>query len=111
MTKKTDTEPMSREWHWHPDLPVKHAPYWLWPPNPAALAKWVWQNWLQFSDRSIFLVLAFLVAFWLQPVGPEQATSALAGWHGYFCATGYFWASLPEVYTTGSMESTGRANC
>ena len=36
-------------------------------------------NWLQFSDRSIFLVLAFLVAFWLQPVGPEQASLGF-GW-------------------------------
>lgn len=79
MTKKADTEPMSREWHWHPELPVKHAPYWLWPPKPAALAKWVWQNWLQFSDRSIFLALAFLVAFWLHPVGPEQASLGF-GW-------------------------------
>ncbi|MDB4053762.1 hypothetical protein N9499_07535 [Octadecabacter sp.] len=79
MTKKNDIEPMSREWHWHPDLPVKHAPYWLWPTNPAALAKWVWQNWLQFSDRSIFLALAFLVAFWLQPVAAEQASLGF-GW-------------------------------
>lgn len=79
MTKKTDTEPMSREWHWHPELPVRHAPYWLWPPKPAALIKWVWQNWLQFSDRSFFLALAFLVTFWLHPVGQEQSSLGL-GW-------------------------------
>ena len=48
-----DPAPMSREWHWHPDLPVKYAPYWLWPAQPAVVAKWIWQNWLQFSDRSI----------------------------------------------------------
>ena len=74
-----DPAPMSREWHWHPDLPVKYAPYWLWPAKPSVVAKWVWQNWLQFSDRSIFLALAFLVAFWVQPVGPEQAGFAF-GW-------------------------------
>ena len=75
----TSAAPMSREWHWHPDLPVNYAPYWLWPAKPGVVAKWIWQNWLQFSDRSIFLALAFLVAFWLQPVGPEQASLAF-GW-------------------------------
>ena len=70
---------MSCDWHWHPDLPVKYAPYWLWPAKPVVVAKWIWQNWLQFLDRSIFLALAFLVAFWLQPVGPEQASFAF-GW-------------------------------
>lgn len=72
----TAPEPMSREWHWHPDLPVKYAPYWHWPPKPMILLKWVWQNYLQVSDRSIYLALAFVVAFWLQPVGSEQATFA-----------------------------------
>ena len=71
--------PMSREWHWHPYLPVKYAPYWNWPPKIGVLAKWVWHNWLQFSDRSIFLALAFLVAFWVQPVGVGQASFA-PGW-------------------------------
>ena len=59
----TSAAPMSRDWHWHTDLPVKYAPYWLWPAKPVVVAKWIWQNWLQFSDRSIFLALAFLVAF------------------------------------------------
>lgn len=71
--------PMSREWHWHPDLPVNHAPYWHWPPKPRRLAKWLWQNWLQVSDRSIYLALAFAVAFWLQPVTAAQSGFAF-GW-------------------------------
>ncbi|WP_293573019.1 sterol desaturase family protein [Phaeobacter sp.] len=65
--------PMSKEWHWHPVLPVRFAPYWHWPPNFKGLIRWCWQNWLQFSDRSIFLILAFIVAFWLQPVSSAQA--------------------------------------
>lgn len=78
-TNRAEPGPMSREWHWHPELPVKFAPYWAWPPKFGALAKWIWQNWLQFSDRSLYVVLAFVVAFWLQPVGPEQASLA-PGW-------------------------------
>ena len=37
----TSAASMSREWHWHPDLPVKYAPYWLWPAKPGVVAKWV----------------------------------------------------------------------
>lgn len=74
--------PMSREWHWHPNLPVSYAPFWHWPPRPMVLAKWAWVNYLQISDRSIFLAFAFAVAFWLQPVTAEQAsfTPAWIGW-------------------------------
>lgn len=70
---------MSREWHWHPDLPVGYAPWWHWPPRPVTLLKWIWQNYLQVSDRSIYLALAFVVAFWLQPVGADQMVFA-PGW-------------------------------
>ena len=65
--------PMSREWHWHPDLPVGHAPYWHWPPRPRVLLRWLWQNYLQVSDRSMFLGLALLVGLWIQPATPSHA--------------------------------------
>lgn len=76
-----DAEPasMSREWHYHPNLPVTYAPYWDWPPKPMKLLKWLWNTYLQFSDRAIYLALAFMVAFWLQPVGSDQ-TSFGFGW-------------------------------
>ncbi|MGR3614569.1 MAG: sterol desaturase family protein [Paracoccaceae bacterium] len=77
--KTTETEPMSREWHWHPDLPVGFAPYWHWPSRPKVILSWLWQNYLQVSDRSLYLALAFLVAYWLQPVTPAQAEFA-PGW-------------------------------
>lgn len=70
---------MSREWHWHPALPLSYAAYWHWPPRPMTFLKWVWSNYLQVSDRSLYLAFAFLVAFWLQPVGADQATFQL-GW-------------------------------
>ena len=78
-TGGAEPAPMSREWHFHPDLPVGHAPYWHWPPKPVTLLKWIWQNYLQVSDRSIYLLLAFVVAFWLQPVTDGQAELA-PGW-------------------------------
>lgn len=83
-----DPGPMSREWHWHPDLPVGHAPYWHWPPRPLTLARWVWTNYLQVSDRSMFLAFAFVVAYWLQPVTGDQATFQ-PGWVGWVLARNY----------------------
>lgn len=81
MTDATDQtpKPMSREWNYHPELPVAHAAYWHWPPRPLALLRWGFENWLQLSDRSLYLVIAFAVAFWAQPFGPEQASLA-PGW-------------------------------
>jgi sterol desaturase/sphingolipid hydroxylase (fatty acid hydroxylase superfamily) len=80
-TKPEPSEPgpMSREWHFHPPLPVGYAPYWLWPPNFARLAKWVFENWLQFSDRSLYVLFAIAVAFWQHPFGPDQAELS-PGW-------------------------------
>jgi Delta7-sterol 5-desaturase len=81
-------EPMSREWYWHPQLPVKYAPYWLWPPRPMIFLNWAWTNYLQVSDRSIFLAFAFVVAFWLQPVTSEQASLEF-GWIGFVLLRNY----------------------
>jgi len=75
----SETSPMSREWFFHPALPVAHAPYWLWPPKPVVFARWVFQNWLQLSDRSIYVLIAFAVAYWQQPFGIGQIALE-AGW-------------------------------
>lgn len=77
--KDTDPAPMSREWHWHPKLPVGFAPIWHWLPQPRVFGRWVWSNYLQVSDPSIYLAIAFLVAFWLHPVTADQAHLA-PGW-------------------------------
>lgn len=76
---KQEPAPMSREWHYHPDLPVSYAPYWYWPPRPVKFLKWIFENWLQVSDRSIYVLTAFAVAFWIQPFSADQAILA-PGW-------------------------------
>lgn len=69
---KTSAGPMSRKWHYHPELPIEYAPYWHWPPRLPALLKWFWKNWLTPSDRSLYLVFAGAVAFSMQPVTEAQ---------------------------------------
>ncbi|WP_343563946.1 sterol desaturase family protein [Kiloniella sp. b19] len=66
-------KPANRKWNYVPDLPLDYAPYWHWPPKPVTFLKWVWQNWLQTSDRSLYVIFAFVVAFWMQPVTEAQA--------------------------------------
>ncbi|MEM8648878.1 MAG: sterol desaturase family protein, partial [Pseudomonadota bacterium] len=46
-----DTDPgMSREWHYHPDLPIQITPVFDWPPRPVAALAWL---------ANMFLSLAF----------------------------------------------------
>ena len=49
-------------------------PYWHWPPKPWAVLRWLFQNFLQVSDRALFLVYSFVIAFWLMPFVPAEAT-------------------------------------
>jgi lathosterol oxidase len=67
------------DWNWHPQVPLKLIPYWAWPPQPVALAGWLWTNFLQVSDRAIFIALALIIGFWFMPVTENQADFTL-GW-------------------------------
>ena len=75
--KPEQSQPMSASWHWYPELPLKPVPYWLWPPQPIKVLGWLFQNFLQASDRFFYILLAFVVAFWWQPVGGDQAVLSL----------------------------------
>lgn len=75
MTQKTP-DPV---WNHAPDLPLDPVPYWYWPPRPVAIAKWLFENFMTFSDRAMYILWAFVIALWLMPVTPEQATLA-PGW-------------------------------
>lgn len=66
-------ESMSKTWNWHPELPLGFNPYWHWPPKPVSILKWLVGNFLQFSDRVIFLAFAFAVAIWIQPLTQAHA--------------------------------------
>ena len=70
---------MSKSWNWHPDLPLTRVPYWVWPPRPLAVLKWLRGYWLQFSDRNVYVVLALAFGLWLMPVTAAQTELEL-GW-------------------------------
>ena len=61
------SQSMSDQWHFHPQLPVGFYPFFEWPPNPKNWLRFVWNYWLQKSDRTIFLVLSFITFYLFMP--------------------------------------------
>ena len=53
----------SKEWNYHPDLPLQDPSVFKWPPNPGFLARWFARNWLTLSERVMMVILA--VVMWL----------------------------------------------
>ena len=47
-------------WHYVPSLPLQTAPYFRWPPDPVACAKWILRGWFPLSERLIILLLSIL---------------------------------------------------
>ncbi len=82
------SEPMSKTWHWHPKLPLDPVPYWLWPPQPLSVLKWLAGYWFKLSDRFIYVIFALTLAYWLQPVSQIQASLA-ADWIGAILLRNY----------------------
>ena len=68
---------MSREWHWHPDLPIPVSPLFDWPPRPAAAVKWLAGYWLAASMIVFEVATACLVWYLLQPSLETTATLAV----------------------------------
>ena len=81
-------EPMSKSWHWHPSLPLANVPYWSWPPKPWSVLKWLAASWVQISDRSVYVILAITIAYWLQPVSETQSNLSWS-WVGWILLRNY----------------------
>ena len=79
MTDRVDPEPMSREWNYHPDLPLHDPSIFHWPPRPGFIARWIGRNWLTLSER-VLMVLLSIAAWWLLYPSLEQARSFSFGW-------------------------------
>ncbi|WP_239058426.1 sterol desaturase family protein [Aliiroseovarius sp. PrR006] len=58
---------MSREWNYHPDLPLADTSVFRWPPNPRYLVDWFGRNWLTLSERVMMVILAGLLWLFAYP--------------------------------------------
>ena len=74
MPAPTPKAPMSREWIWHPDLPLEPATVFGWPVRPVNLWRWFAGTWLSFTDTVIWCALAFAVWRFALP-GPAAMAS------------------------------------
>ena len=74
-----DHTPMSREWNYHPDLPLADPSIFAWPPTPRHLLGWLARNWLMLSERMMMVVLAVLLFLFAYP-SLEVAQSFAFGW-------------------------------
>jgi sterol desaturase/sphingolipid hydroxylase (fatty acid hydroxylase superfamily) len=79
MTNKINPEAMSREWNYHPELPLADSSLFKWPPDPRFLGRWVVRNWLTISERVMMVLLATLC--WLLFYPALEAVKSFAfGW-------------------------------
>jgi sterol desaturase/sphingolipid hydroxylase (fatty acid hydroxylase superfamily) len=79
MTHDADPKPISKEWNYHPDLPLADPSIFKWPPDPRFLGRWVLRNWLTLSERVMMVVLATLSWLFLYP-SLETAKTFAFGW-------------------------------
>ena len=69
----------SKEWNWHPDLPVAVTPLFSWPPQPVATLRWFATNWLPMTEYLIYALMAWATWAWLVPP-LEQMQTLSWGW-------------------------------
>ena len=69
--------PTSRDWNWHPDVPITIGPLFHWPPRPRIILAWLARSWLTFGTTTILLALTLIVWFFFQPVIKRCATLEL----------------------------------
>ncbi|MDI3335193.1 sterol desaturase family protein [Defluviimonas aestuarii] len=74
-----DDAPMSREWNYHPDLPLADPSIFRWPPDPGFLIRWLARHWLMLSERVMMVILAVLLYLTAYPA-LETAQSFSLGW-------------------------------
>ncbi len=79
MTDTPDDTPISKEWNYHPELPLADPSVFKWPPNPMYLMRWMGRNWLMLSERVIMAILAVALWYFAYP-SLEQAKSFSVGW-------------------------------
>ena len=79
MTNKINPDAMSREWNYHPELPLADPSLFKWPPDPRFLSRWVFHNWLTMSERVMMVLLATLCWWLFYPALVAVKTFAV-GW-------------------------------
>jgi len=78
-TKSGQSGASKSRWHFVPALPIKTSPYFSWPPDLPAIARWMVRGWLPVSERLIILMLAIVSSVFFHPELERCVTFAF-GW-------------------------------
>ena len=68
-----------KNWNWHPDLPLKKATPFTWPPSLQEIWRWLKGSWFSLSTLVIWLVLGLLSWLYLLPDEVEMNNFEI-GW-------------------------------
>jgi len=79
MSDTGDMEGMSREWNYHPELPLHDPSIFRWPPDPGFLARWFAKNWLTLSERVMMVIVSVALWYWAYP-SLDRAQEFALGW-------------------------------
>lgn len=71
--------PTSKDWNYHPDLPLEDPSIFSRPTDVSFLAGWFRRNWLALSERMLMLIVAVATYLWAYP-GLERAQNFEFGW-------------------------------
>lgn len=74
-----EAEGQSRDWNYHPDLPLQDPSIFARPTDLGYLAQWFRKNWLSLSERMILLIIAVGAWYFLYPA-LEVSKSFAFGW-------------------------------
>ncbi len=55
------------DWNHNPQVPIRTAPYFNWPPQPAKVLSWLARAWFPITERILVLGLAVLTWLYLTP--------------------------------------------
>ncbi|WP_171179810.1 sterol desaturase family protein [Ruegeria sp. HKCCD8929] len=65
--RKPDPDIQLPGWAHMPAVPIATSPFFRWPPDPAAMWRWVAARWLSCAENVIVLALALISWVWLTP--------------------------------------------
>ncbi len=75
----------SRDWNYHPDLPIRMSPVFDLPPKPKAAVAWLLGTWLKLTPPVSHMIFALLVVSFVLPATVEMQSFSW-GWVGTIAA-------------------------
>ena len=77
--KELGSKTSTPTWNYTPDLPLKTAPYFNWPPDPKHIIRWLVERWFPITERGLLVCLAIFIWVFATPA-LERCKILEIGW-------------------------------